>query len=274
MLGKGTAHAAAAVMAHKHIACTQQDSHDNPPGNSLQARSLQAGVLDAKSQPHSQSRHSQHLQGEEDDQPIQGCCAMVMSERDASQEVQPGQQQVGLRQHGQSAIQQAADNDVSVSAKTVETDTSGPSDASLYIDKDVLAMECDADDDALASEQLQMQQSASSNEEEGGEEEVVNKEDSCPDGQLGQAVIGFVVSEAPRGLSGEAGATALCSLDVLRKLYQQQIEAKVLQNGRHGIVVRIKNCGSSQCWKAALHQTDSVPWHRILLHSRQALTDQ
>lgn len=84
-----------------------------------------------------------------------------------------------------------------------------------------------------------------------------------------QVVIGFVTSEAPRGLSGGAGATALCSIAVLRQLFWEQCNTGVLQNSQHGIVVAVRHNGSLGLTRAALHQSDSLPWHQVFSQARQ-----
>lgn len=282
MLGKGTAHAAAAILVH-HNCSSQLQSSSNPLGNSPLAGSQEAGVLGTQSQPHSRLdykpefashppellRHSQQVPAGQR-QTIEGMEATVVPGGLLDPEFQQSRKhEEEMKAHGH---QNGADHDEFVGAKRLRLDKSLPSGVPLDTDHDVLAMDCD--DGGHASQQLQKKLhlwSASSNEEEegSGKEHEEEEEVSPPDQQLRQTVIGFVTSEAPRGLSGEAGARALCSLTALRQLYHEQTEAKVLRNSRHGVVVHVKNCGSSQDWKAALHLTDSVPWHRMLLPSSQ-----
>lgn len=268
MLGKGTAHAAAAIVVH-HSCPSQQDTPTSPLFNRPLAGSQQAGVFGTESQPRSQPEYkpefeshppqlSRHSQQTGESHAIEGTKATVISSS------QQSRRQDGVKAHGH---QSGADYDALklVGAKRVRLDKPLPLGVSLSTDYDVLAMECD--DGEEASKQLQMQQSTDSkaNEEEQDEDEGSGKEheeeeEGSPDEQLRRTVIGFVTSEAPRGLSGEAGARALCSLTALRQLYLKQVEAKLLRNSRHGVVVHVNNCSSSQHWKAALHQTDSVPW--------------
>lgn len=150
-----------------------------------------------------------------------------------------------------------------VSAKRAKVNQSGgPTDWPVHNnDQDIVTMDyAHEGDDLLASE---LWQPAASNADDKPQEEQ-EEPDKAPDRHLEHIVVGFVTSEAPKGLSGRAGARALCSLSVLRQLYQEQVRTNVLRNSQHGIVVHVKSCGSSQCWKAALHHTDSMPWHRML----------
>ena len=290
MLGKGNAHAAAAIMAHS-FAASQQESPANPLRDSLQVGSQQAGTLGTRSrlcsrpeyklESQSQSpellQHRQHLQAGAS-QTMQGISAMATAKGYSSRVSQQSKPQAGLGGHDHLSMQQEeAIQDDLVSTKRVKVDECAPSSALLVTDEDMLAVKHNDDgDDVHASDQLQMRQSASNNanedEEELEKEHEEEEEEGYPlDGQLKPSVIGFVTSEAPRGLSGKAGARALCSVTALRQLYHEQVEAQVLRNSQHGIVVQIKNCGSSQCWKAALHWTDSVPWYRILLPLKQSV---
>ena len=260
MLGKGTAHAAAAILVHRNCPLNQ-DSPTSPLCKRPQTGSQEAGVLGTRSQPHSRLdykpefeshppalwRHSQHVPAGES-QIIEGMEATVVPGGLLDPGSQQSSQQEGARAHDH---QSGGDHDDSVAAKRVRLDKDLLLGVSLGTNHDVLAMECEEGDESRKDD----------------EEEEEEEEGSPADEQLGRTVIGFVTSDAPRGLSGEAGARALCSLTTLRQLYHEQFEAKVLRNSRHGIVVYVKNCGSSQHWKAALHLTDSVPWHRILLPS-------
>lgn len=263
MLGKGTAHTAAAILI-PHMHPSQQDLSTSPLCNSPPVGAQQLGVLrtqshlsqpeykdDFQSHPAELSRHSQHMPFRESET-IEGMEAKAIPGGLPDQESQQSRQQNGVKAH---APQKGADHDDLVGAKRLRLDKSLPSGVSL-----------DSNHGEHASQHLQ---SASSNaneeEDESGKEHEEEEEGSPADEQLRRTVIGFVTSEAPRGLSGEAGARALCSLTALRQLYHEQVEARVLRNSRHGIVVHVKNCGSSQHWKAALLQTDSVPWHRLLL---------
>ena len=285
MLGRGNAHAAVAILAHS-TATSQQESPTSPPHDSLQVQSQQAGSLRTLSQlcsrpeyklePQSQSQSAELLQRGQHvqsgaNQPMEGISAMVVPKGASNQASPQSKHQAGMSGHDHLGMQQRAVQDDFVGAKRVKVDDFAPSGALLDTDKHTLAMEHDNDhDNAHASEQPQMSQPASNNaNEDGGELERGHKAADTDgfliDGQLGLSVIGFVTSEAPRGLSGEAGARALCSVNALRQLYHEQVEAQVLRNSRHGIVVHIKNVGSNQRWKAALHWTGSGPWHRIWL---------
>ena len=295
MLGKGNAHAAAAILAHITTASPQQKSPTDLPQNSLQVGNQRAGSMGAKSKvcsrpeyklesqshPPELLQHGQHLQSGAS-QTLEGINAVAISKKTSSQVSQQSQHQAGLSAHEHVGIRQKAVQDDFVGAKRAKVDGYASSGATLDIDKHMPAMELDDNDDdedeedMHASDQLQMRQSASSNanedEEESEKEHEEEEQEGCPfDGQLRPNVIGFVTSEAPRGLSGEGGARALCSATALKQLYREQVEAQVLRNSRHGIAVQIQNSGSSQCWKAALHWTDSLPWHRVLLPAKQSV---
>lgn len=288
MLGRGSAHTAAAILADNN-ASPQQGSPMSPPRDSFQVRSQQAGAPRSKSQlcsrpdyklePRSQSaellQNSQHLHAGAS-QPVEGISATDISKGASSQVSQQSKHQAGLSGHDHLSTRQRAVPDDFVGAKRVKVGEFAPSGALLDKDKYMPAMEHDNDDDdnMHASEQLQTCQFAINNASEDGSdlEKGHEEEDTAGspvDDQLRPGVIGFVTSEAARGLSDEAGARALCSVIALRQLYHEQIEAQVLRNSRHGIMVHVKNVGSSQCWKAALHWTDSMPWHRILLPVKQ-----
>ena len=288
MLGKGNAHAAAAILAH---AVPQQESRTSPPRKSLPVGSRQSGTksqlcsrpeykLESQSQSLDLLQHSQHLQAG-GSQTLKGISAMA--EGASSQASQQNKHQAGLSGHDHLSIDQSAFQDDFGGAERVKMDRYACSDTLLGRDKHMLAMEHDIDDcdddnddeeDVHASEQLQLQQPASSTANEAEEEsekqhEEEGEEGPPHDGQLRPSVIGFVTSEAPRGLSGETGARALCSVTALRQLYREQVQAQTLRNSRHGILVQVKVSGSSQCWKAALHWTGREPWHRILLPVKQ-----
>ena len=81
-----------------------------------------------------------------------------------------------------------------------------------------------------------------------------------------QTVIGYVTTEAPRGVTCGAGPRALCSFDALRGLYSQQVAARVIRNSSHGIVVHVKNRCSTECRRAALYCVDDVSWQGMLRH--------
>lgn len=81
-----------------------------------------------------------------------------------------------------------------------------------------------------------------------------------------QIVIGYVTTEAPRGLTCGAGPRALCSFDALRGLYSQQVAVRVIRNSSHGIVVHVKNRCSTEYRRAALYCADDVSWQCMLRH--------
>ncbi|KAL3145711.1 hypothetical protein ABBQ32_003243 [Trebouxia sp. C0010 RCD-2024] len=227
---------------------------------------------ESQPQPPELPQHTQHLRAEASQS--QGRDAMVSPAGVASHDSQPP----GLSQHGSPDMLEGNDED-SMCAKRAKTNQSGSVDSVPEKDQGVMTLDfVDEADDLPASEQLPTWQPASctaedksqEGEEEGqeGQQEAEEEDREADKASDAHIMIGFVTSDAPRGLSGRAGARALCSLGLLRQLYLEQVNLKVLKNSQHGIVVRIKNCGSSQYWKAALHLADSVPWHKTLSQLR------
>ena len=146
------------------------------------------------------------------------------------------------------------------SVKRARLDQGADLNAAARINKDTAAMPYgDADRDPVSRDPA-----ARPAEEQ---QPAVSSTGKQPD--LGNEVklvfIGFVTSEAPRGLSGGVGAAALGSLAVLKNLFQEQTKTGVLKHNQHGIVVAIRNSGSQSFSRAALHQTDSLPWHKVLI---------